>query len=128
MYRTLKRPLLALAVTAAAVAAGSLAYAAKGGLENDAKNDALAITQARIPLSQAIAIAEQHANGKAARAEHEHTKQGWVHEVEVVSGNQVFEVRIDANQGTVLSSVVDTADHHDRHENHEDHEDHDTQD
>lgn len=105
MYRYTKLSLLALAMAAT----GAAAYAAKEGIENDA----LAIAQARVPLSQAVTAAEQHANGKASRAEYEHSKQGWVYEVEVVSGAKVFDVRIDADKGTVISSAEDKADHED---------------
>ena len=35
-------------------------------------------------------FAEQHANGKASRAEYENSKQGWVYDVEVVSGAKVL--------------------------------------
>lgn len=46
----------------------------EGGIENDAQ----AIAKAKIPLTQAVTVAEQHANGKASRAEYENSKQGWV--------------------------------------------------
>ena len=108
MYRYRSIPLLAIALAVA----GSVAYAAQSGTENDA----LAITKAKIPLSQAVAAAEQHANGKAARAEYEHSKQGWVYDVEVVSGAKVFDVKVDADKGTVISSVEDKADHDDKND------------
>ena len=40
-------------------------------------------------LAVAVAAtgAEQHANGKASRAEYENSKQGWVYDVEVISGD-----------------------------------------
>jgi hypothetical protein len=58
-------------LAAAIAAAGTVAYAAQGGMENDA----MAITKAKIPLAQAVTTAEQHANGKASRAEYENSKQ-----------------------------------------------------
>jgi uncharacterized membrane protein YkoI len=103
-----KLSLLAIALAAA----GTVAYAAKGGIENDA----MAIAKAKIPLTQAITVAEQHANGKAARAEYENSKQGWVYEIEVVSGTKVFDVKVDADKGTVISSVEDKADSDDDHD------------
>lgn len=106
MYR--KISLLAVAVAAT----GTVAYAAKSGMENDA----MAITKAKIPLTQAVTVAEQHANGKASRAEYENSKQGWVYDVEVVSGAKVLDVRVDANKGTVISSAEDKADHDDHHD------------
>lgn len=108
MHRYTKLSLLAITIAAA----GAAAYAAKGGMENDT----LAITKAQIPLTQAVNVAEQHANGKASRAEYENSKQGWVYDVEVVSGAKVFDVRIDADKGTVISSAEDKADHDDDHD------------
>ena len=108
MYRTTKLSLLAIAIAAT----GAVAYAANGATENDA----LTMGKAKIPLTQAIAIAEQHASGKASRAEYENTRQGWVYDVEVVSGAKVFDVRIDADKGTVISSAEDNADGDDEHD------------
>ncbi len=97
---------LSLLVVATA-AAGTVAYAAQGGMENDA----IAVTKAKTPLAQAVTTAEQHVNGKAARAEYENSKHGWVYDVEVVSGTKVFDVKVDADKGTVISSAEDKADH-----------------
>jgi uncharacterized membrane protein YkoI len=108
MSRYTKHFLLAIAIAATGVAA----YAAKGGMENDA----LAVTRARIPLTQAVTVAEWHANGKASRAGYENSKQGWVYDVEVVSGAKVFDVRVDVDKGTVISSAEDKADHDDDHD------------
>jgi uncharacterized membrane protein YkoI len=105
MNRSTKISLLAIAIAAT----GTVAYAARGNMENDA----LAIQNARISLPQAATIAEQHAKGKASRAEYENSKQGWLYEVEVVSGARVFDVRGDAANGTVLSSTEDSADRDD---------------
>lgn len=105
MYRYTRTPLLVIAIAAT----GAVAYAARGGIENDA----LAITKAHIPLTQAVTVAEQHANGKALRAEYENSKQGWVYDVEVVSGTKVFDVRVDADKGAVISSAEDKADRDD---------------
>jgi len=107
MNRYNKLSLLAVAIAAA----GSVAYAAQGGMENDA----MTITKAKIPLAQAVTAAEQHAHGKAARAEYENSKHGWVYDVEVVSGAKVFDVKVDADKGTVISSAEDKADHNDDH-------------
>ncbi len=99
-------------LVAAIAAAGTVAYAAQGGMENDA----LSITKAKIPLVQAVTTAEQHVNGRASRAEYENSKQGWVYDVEVVSGAKVFDVRVDADKGTVISSAEDKADRDDDHD------------
>ena len=108
MTRYSKLSLLAVAIAAA----GTVAYAANGSIENDA----MAIANAKIPLAQAVTTAEQHVNGKAARAEYENSKQGWVYDVEVVSGTKVFDIKIDAVKGTVISSAEDKADRDDDHD------------
>ncbi len=105
MYRYTKISLLAFFIATS----GAAAYAAKGGVENDA----MAVAKAGIPLTQAVSIAEQHVNGKASSAEYENSKQGWVYDVEVVSGAKVFDIRIDADKGTVISSAEDKADRDD---------------
>jgi uncharacterized membrane protein YkoI len=108
MNRKSKLSLLAIVMAMT----GAVAYAAKGDMENDAP----AISKAKISLTQAVTVAEQHVNGKAARAEYENTKQGWVYEVEVVSGTKVIDVRVDAVKGTVIASAEDKADHYDDHD------------
>ncbi|MFV0282317.1 MAG: PepSY domain-containing protein [Castellaniella sp.] len=102
MYRTTQLSLLALTLATAS----SLAHAA-AGIDREIQ----AIGKAGIPLTQAVTIAEQHVNGKATQAEFEHSRQGWVYDVEIVSGTRVFDVLIDADKGTVLSSVEDKEDH-----------------
>lgn len=107
MFRQTKIAALSIALATA----GAIAYAA-----NTIENDALAIANAKVPMTHAITVAEQHANGKAARAEYERTVTGWAYDVEVVSGTKVFDVRVDANSGAVISSVEDKADHDDDHD------------
>lgn len=106
MNRFSKISLIALAAATAGIGATTYAYADKR-----VENDAMAIGSAKISLVQAIATAEQHANGKAVRAEYERSRQGAAYEVEVVSGAKVFDVRIDADKGSVISSAEDEADH-----------------
>lgn len=101
----------AVALAVAMIAAGTSAYAA-----TPAGNDAMPIANARVSLTQAIAAAEEHAKGKAAKAEFEQTQTGWAYDVEVVSGNQVFDVKVDADKGTVLSSVADNLERDDDHD------------
>lgn len=86
--------------------AGAMTYAAK-----TMENDAAGIDQAKISMTQAVTAAEQHASGKAARAEFEQAKGGaWVFNVEVVSGAKTFDVKVNADNGTVISSVEEKAD------------------
>lgn len=107
MHRHAKLSLAAI-VSAAACA---VAFASNGGMEREV----MAIVKARIPLTLAITIAEHYANGKALQAEFENSMRGWVYDVEVVSGVKVFDVRVDADNGTVISSVEDKPDHDDYH-------------
>jgi len=104
MHHYRKLTLLALA------AACTVAYAGQSSKENDI----MAITQAKIPLAQAVSTAEQYAKGKAARAKYENSKHGWLYEVKVVSGAKIFEVKVDADQGTVISSAEDKNDDDDK--------------
>lgn len=105
MFRYSKSFFLVVAL----VALGTVTYAAE--------NDATAISKAKIPLTQAITAAEQHTNGKAAKAEFEQSKQhGWVYDVEVVSGAKVFDVKVDPNKGTVIASTEDKVDNDDEHD------------
>lgn len=77
-------------------------------------NDAGPVTAARIPLHAAIAAAEKHIQGKAVRAEYEKQKQGtWVYDVEVTTGSKVFDVKVDADKGTIIASTEDLADNDD---------------
>lgn len=93
-----------------ATAIGS-AYAAKV-----VENDAIAVESAKIGLSQAVTAAEQHAGGKASRAEFEKSKGRWVFDVEVVAGKKVMDVKVDPANGTVLAMTEDKADRDDEHD------------
>jgi uncharacterized membrane protein YkoI len=99
-----RNKVISLAVVIA-LGAGAAAFAAQNG-----ENDAVAIRNAKLSLVDAVGIAQRHASGQASRAEFENSKQGWVYDIEVVSGSKVFDVRVDAAKGTVLSSAEDQAD------------------
>lgn len=108
MQFRIKHTLIVLAVAAAS----ALAYAAHG----EANNDAQAISKAKLSLVQAVLLAEQHAHGQASRAEFEQARAGWVYDIEVVSGEKVFDVKVDPDKGAILSSVEDSGDHDDYHD------------
>lgn len=107
MKRNLMIP--ALIVAAGVATAGGLAVAQQaGGSENDAVAD---LAKARITLSQAIAAAEAQASGRATKAELEGEHGAVVFNVEVVAAdNKVFDVKVNAIDGQVLSSKQDRAD------------------
>lgn len=100
-----------LALAALSATAIGTAFAAQA-----MENDAMAIANAKIPLAQAVTAAEHHAHGKASKAEYEKTKAGWAYDVEVVSGNKVFDVKVNADNGTVIASTEDKADRDDDHD------------
>jgi uncharacterized membrane protein YkoI len=108
----MKRKLTATLAAALAAAAIGGAYAAKSSGENDA----LDLSTAKIGLTQAIAAAEQHTGGKAAKAELEKSKSGLVFDVEVVKDGKVLDVAVDAGSGKVLSATEDKADHDDEND------------
>lgn len=53
---------------------------------------------------------------ECSRAEYEKSQQGWAYDVEVVSGAKVFDVKVDADKGTVISAAEDKADRDDDHD------------
>lgn len=91
----------------------SLVAASAYSASQTSENDAAAISGAKITLSQAISAAEQHVQGKAARAELEHSKGKLVFDVEVVNGAKTFDVKVDPEKGTVLASTEDKTEHDD---------------
>lgn len=104
-----------LAIIAGTLAATGVAAFAAKTMENDTAN----LAAAKVSISQAIATAEQHASGKATRAELESSKAGVAFDIEVTSGSKVIDVKVDATNGSVISSAEDVADH----ENEEDGQD-----
>ncbi|HVS26229.1 MAG TPA: PepSY domain-containing protein [Burkholderiales bacterium] len=97
--------------------ASTLALGAIGaGYAANAENDAHVINDAKISLSQAVSAAEQHAGGKASRAEVERHKGEWIYDVEVVAGKKVMDVKVDPQKGTILSATEDKVDHDDDHD------------
>lgn len=112
MYKTIKFAILAAAITTL----GGAAFAA-----TPSENDAMAINQSWVSIAQAISAAEKKHGGKATKAELEHGKQGLIYEVEVVVGAKIFDVKVDAGNGSILSSTEDKPDHDNRRD--DDHDD-----
>lgn len=69
-----------------------------------------AMKQAKVTLTSAMQTASQSVNGKVISAEFELKKGQSLYDIEVIKGNQKYEVSIDANTGKVLSSQVDVED------------------
>ncbi|HYL91383.1 MAG TPA: PepSY domain-containing protein [Burkholderiales bacterium] len=114
----MKRRLLYVTAAAAIAALGS-AYAARDG-----ESETALLAQAKISLGQAIASAEQHAKGRAVRAELENENGTAVYGVEVVDGTKATDVKVDARDGKVLSAQADRGDEgaDDEHEGESAHE------
>lgn len=109
----MKRKIYLTSLAALAAAAIGTAYASPS-----AENDALAVTEANISLTQAISAAEQHVGGRATHAEYERHQGQGVYEVEVVKNKTVTDVKVDATNGRILAAVGDKADrnHDDEHD------------
>jgi uncharacterized membrane protein YkoI len=102
-----RKTIAATVMTLGAIGAGAYAYAA-----DSAGNDALALSHAKITLTQAVTAAEAKVQGKAARAELEQAKGGrWTFDVEVVAAGKTYDVSVDAASGEVLSATEDRNEH-----------------
>jgi uncharacterized membrane protein YkoI len=74
-------------------------------------NEAVAVPYATISLDAAVTAAEKYARGNAVHADYEKQKDGqWIYEIEVRSGPKVFDVKVDAEKGTVIASTEGKAD------------------
>ncbi len=104
---------VAVAGVAAALSLGVFAAAS-----DQRANDATAAPQAKISLVEAIGTAERHLGGRAIRAEYERTpaRGAWAYDVEVATSSKVFDVRVDATSGAVLSSSEDGIEDDDAHD------------
>lgn len=103
---TARNPILLGTVAAMLASAGAFAQPVA-----PAANDAGPVGSAKITLDAAVATAEKHVQGKASKAEYEKQKGGqWVYDVEVVARAKVFDVKVDADKGTVIASAEDQAD------------------
>ncbi|WP_298292197.1 PepSY domain-containing protein [Thiomonas sp.] len=103
-----KSTLVVATLALASAAAGVSVYAA-----GQQGNDARVISGAKVSLAQAVTAAEQHIGGTASKAEVEAHNGKLVYDVEVVKGPQVFDVKVSPDQGTVIASAEDKADHDD---------------
>ena len=90
MKKHLRLSTAAFALLSALAVFSLTPYSAQAG------NDALNVTSAKITLPQAISAAERKVGGQ--------------YKVEVVKGTEVFDVIVDANDGTVLSIKKDVED------------------
>lgn len=82
---------------------GSAAYAADA-------DDIRLLNEAKISLTEAIAAAEKNVGGKAIEASLDDDAWKAAYEVSVVKDNRVFDVQVDAANGSVLGSREDIDD------------------
>lgn len=106
----MQRTKAVIVATVLALGAGSAVYA------KEHANDAIAdLAQAKITLAQAISAAEHHAGGaRATKAELERRKGKTAFEIEVVKGDVVSNVTVDAMDGKVLAIKADSEDRNER--------------
>jgi uncharacterized membrane protein YkoI len=98
----------AIAALAASALAGALVYASQyGERANTARSED---EQARISLTQAIAIAERHVPGNAMGAELEQRDGRTIYEIEVVGAGRTVEVKVDGGDGSVTGAESERAD------------------
>lgn len=91
-----KRRILARALIAGALATATAVHAGD--------DRTTAATAPAVTITQAIATAEQHGNGRAVEAELEGGVHGPYYEVKVAGQNGVRKVYVDATDGKVLAS------------------------
>ena len=115
----MQRSIQALVAVLGAAALAVSALAASSAAPRT--NDAHAALGAKVSLVEATQAAEASVGGKATHAEFEQSEQhGPVYEVEVARADrQVFDVRVGADNGQILSSRTDSADHADDDEDKE---------
>jgi len=94
--------------TSVAALIGLAALAAHGSASAESiPQDAINLSNAKLSLPEAVSLAEKHHPGsKANQAELKFKKERLYYEVEVVTPkNEVFDVKVDAKDGTVFYSA-----------------------
>ncbi len=97
-----------LSIIAITMSVVSLVSAASFSNEN--KNDARDVEAVKVSLIQAVQKAQSRVSGKTVRASLEKQRARLQWEVEIVSNHGVYDVLVDANSGSVLSTQVDKQD------------------
>ena len=97
-----------IGTVAASALAGTLVYASQFGERDHVALPERGLTP--ISLSQAIAIAERHAEGPAVGGELEHSNDRSFYEVGVAANGRVIEVKVDAGNGSVIGVKTDHSD------------------
>jgi uncharacterized membrane protein YkoI len=102
--------ILGTLLVAATTATGAFAESGRG----EQHLTAVDLSKVQVAMSQAIATAEQQAGGKATKAKLENEKGKLLYEVRVGGKDRATEVKIDAQDGKVLSTEAahNHGDHH----------------
>lgn len=74
---------------------------------SDAREKEQLLSEAKISLSEAIVKAQTRANGTAVSAEMDRRLGKAIFEVEVISGGRLFDVKLDAVDGSVIDVKED---------------------
>ena len=102
----LRNPLTSILV-AVFLATGCVASHAGDHIENDSSS----INHAKIPMTQAISSAEKQVGGRVVKAKYFRNDNAGVYEIEIASGIKAFDVKVDANNGNIISSTEETPDY-----------------
>lgn len=116
----LRSKIIPSAVAVAVTLGSAAAFAANAAPQDDERQEAVAVLNAKFSLGQAIAAAEQHTGGKAIDSgiENQHGKVGY--DIKVASGNTVQKVLVDLNTGQVLKVAVANTGHEENGEHESD--------
>lgn len=97
-----------------AVTIATASFAVYGNkTSNPEGEDFIAINQAQITLTQAIAAAEnQYPGSRASKAEFEYSKKtGWAYDIEVINNAKAWDVKVDSQKGMIISALEDGVDY-----------------
>lgn len=70
----------------------------------------LSVAAVKLSLAHAVTIAEESVHGTAVRASLAKVYAGWAYDVQIVKSLRIYHVRLDADTGRVLSTVIDKND------------------
>ena len=86
---------------------GKVIKSEKERLDKEDMAEYSAMKQAKVSLTSAMQKATQRVNGKVIGAGFDLEKGQSIYDIEVVKGNQKYDVSVDANTGKILSSQID---------------------
>lgn len=107
-----------IAISLAGMGTAAIAASQGNSDSNRYASKVTAMTQSKISLDQAIAIAKKNVTGDLVGAEFDYDKKSasGKYEIEFVSGDNEIEIKIDANTGKVLKNKQEKLDSDDKAE------------